>query len=82
MPINEADRMRADSWDSEKWGQLEHECEPHPADYAPRGPGSMRVWADMDPHTMDVTTWHTEVMWIQPERAIYMDGRPRPPAYF
>src|SRR5579871_6421855 len=44
MPINAADRMRADTWSSSKWEQPEHECEPHPADYAPRGPGSMRVW--------------------------------------
>jgi hypothetical protein len=81
MPITDADRMRGDAWDSEKWVQLEHECEPHPADYSPRGPGSIRIWADMDPHTMQVTTWHTEIMWMQPERAIYMDGRPRPPPY-
>lgn len=78
IPINEADRMRADTWDSAKWEQLEHECEPHPADYAPRGPGSMRVWADMNPHTMEITAWHTEIMWMQPERTIYMDGRPHP----
>jgi hypothetical protein len=80
-PINEANRMRGDTWTSQKWEQLEHECEPHPADYAPRGPGSMRLWADMDPHTMGITAWHTEIMWMQPERTIYMDARPHPPAY-
>jgi hypothetical protein len=79
IPINDADRMRADTWTSDKWEQLEHECEPHPADYAPRGPGSIRIWADMDPHTMTVTEWHTEIMWMQPQRVIYMDGRPHPP---
>jgi hypothetical protein len=81
MPINDADRMRADSWDSEKWEQLEHECEPHPADYSPRGPGSLRMWADMDPHTMEVTAWHTEIMWMQPMRVIYMGDHPHPPPY-
>jgi hypothetical protein len=81
IPINDADRMRGDTWDAEKWTQLEHECEPHPADYAPRGPGSMRIWADMDPFTMQVTAWHTEIMWMQPQRVTYMDGRPRPPEY-
>jgi hypothetical protein len=79
IPINDADRMRGDTWDAEKWTQLEHECEPHPADYAPRGPGSMRIWADMDPFTMQVTAWHTEIMWMQPQRIIYMDGRAHPP---
>jgi len=81
LPINDADRMRGDTWDAEKWTQLEHECEPHPADYAPRGPGSMRIWADMDPHTMDISAWHTEIMWMQPTRTIYMDGRAHPPDY-
>jgi len=81
IPINDADRLRGDSWDSEKWGQIEHTCEPHPADYGPRGPGSIRIWADMNPHTMQITAWHTEIMWMQPERTIYMDGRPRPPPY-
>lgn len=81
IPINDADRMRGDTWDAEKWSELEHECEPHPADYAPRGPGSMRVWADMDPYTMQVNAWHTEIMWMQPQRVIYMDGRPHPPEY-
>ena len=81
LPINVADRMRGDTWDAEKWTQLEHECEPHPADYAPRGPGSMRVWADMDPFTMEISAWHTEIMWMQPTRTIYMDGRAHPPDY-
>lgn len=81
IPTNDADRMRGDTWDAEKWTQLEHECEPHPADYAPRGPGSMRIWADIDPFTMQVTAWHTEIMWMQPQRVIYMDGRAHPPEY-
>jgi hypothetical protein len=78
LPINDADRMRGDTWDADKWTQLEHECEPHPSDYAPRGPGSMRVWADMDPFDMHVSAWHTEIMWMQPTRIIYMDSRPHP----
>lgn len=78
LPINDATRMRGDTWDADKWTQLEHECEPHPSDYAPRGPGSMRVWADMDPFDMHVTAWHTEIMWMQPTRTIYMDDRPHP----
>lgn len=81
LPLNDAARMRADTWEASKWDQLEHECEPHPADYAPRGPGSMRVWADMDPHTMQVTAWHTEIMEYAPTREIYMDGRAHPPSY-
>src|SRR6202142_4089590 len=54
IPINQDARSRADTWDAEKWTQPEHECEPHPSDYAPRGPGSMRVWGDMNPLTMEM----------------------------
>src|SRR5579871_5880684 len=43
LPINDRARMQADSWDADKWTLLEHQCEPHPADYAVRGPGSMRI---------------------------------------
>jgi hypothetical protein len=81
LPLNDAARMRADTWEASRWDQPEHECEPHPADYAPRGPGSMRVWADMDPHTMQVSAWHTEIMEYAPTREIFMDGRAHPPSY-
>jgi hypothetical protein len=79
LPINDRARMQADSWDAAKWTQPEHQCEPHPADYAVRGPGSMRIWADLNPLTQEVTAWHTAIMWMNPQRTIYMDGRPHPP---
>jgi hypothetical protein len=81
LPINDRARMQADSWDADKWTLEEHQCEPHPADYAVRGPGSMRIWADMDPLTRQITAYHTNIMWMNPERTIYMDGRPHPSAY-
>jgi len=81
LPINDQARMRADTWDAEKWTEIEHECEPHPADYAPRGPGNMRAWPDLDPLTQEITAWHTTLMWMLPQRTIYMDGRPHPPEY-
>jgi hypothetical protein len=81
LPINAEARMRADTWDAEKLTEIEHECEPHPADYAPRGPSSMRVWPDLDPLTQEITQWHTTIMWMLPQRTIYMDGRPHPPEY-
>src|SRR5215467_7811704 len=81
LPINDRARMQADSWDAAKWLMPEHQCEPHPADYAVRGPGSLRIWADMDPVTKEITAWHTMIMWMNPERTIYMDGRPHPSEY-
>ena len=75
LPINDAARLRADSWDAGKWTMLERQCEPHPADYAPRGPASMRISSTVDPVSQDVISWHTTMMWMLPHRAIYMDGR-------
>jgi hypothetical protein len=81
MPINDAARMRADAWDATKWEMLEHECEPHPSDYGPRGPGDLRMWSDLDPLTQGVMAWHTVLRWMLPVRTIYMDGRPHPSEY-
>jgi hypothetical protein len=78
LPINDAARLRADSWDAGKWTMPERQCEPHPADYAPRGPASMRMTSTIDPVSQDVVAWHTTMMWMLPHRSIYMDGRARP----
>ena len=78
MTINDAARMRADAWDAQKWEMLVHECEPHPADYAPRGPGDMRIWGEMNQFTQAIVAWHTTIRFMLPQRTIYMDGRPHP----
>ena len=79
LPVNDAARLRADSWTAGKWTMLERQCEPHPADYAPRGPASMRISSTVDPVSQDVVAWQTTMMWMLPQRTIYMDGRPHPP---
>jgi hypothetical protein len=81
LPINDAERFRADSWTAEKWDQEQHECEPHPADYAPRAPGGLRIWPDLDPLTYAVLAWHVEVFTNGAARTIYMDDRPQPSPY-
>jgi hypothetical protein len=81
LPINDRARSQADAFDAEKWMERERQCEPHPADYAVRGPGSMRMWSDLDPLTQKITAWHTAIMWMDTERTIYMDGRPHPSEY-
>jgi len=81
LPINDATRMRADTWDAEQWTMVEHLCHAHPLDYAPRGPSQMRIWSDVDPLTQGVVAWHTILSYMLPERTIYMDGRPHPPEW-
>jgi hypothetical protein len=78
LPINDAARLRADSWTASKWTIPERQCEPHPADYGPRGPASLRIASVVDPISQDVTEWHVTIMWQLQHRIIYMDGRPHP----
>ncbi|HXW61982.1 MAG TPA: hypothetical protein VEJ45_05235 [Candidatus Acidoferrales bacterium] len=81
LPINDAARLRADSWTAEKWTQEEHECEPHPADYAFRAPGGMRIWPETNPLTQEIVAWRVTMYWMNAQRTIYMDGREPPPPY-
>lgn len=81
IPVSDAARRRADAWDASKWTMLERQCEPHPADYGPRGPAGLRISNTVDPVSQDVISWQTTLMWMLPTRTIYMDGRARPSAY-
>jgi hypothetical protein len=78
MPINNADRLRADSWDAQMSDVIEHQCEQHPPDY---GATNLRIFSDADPFTQAVTAWHTVMQHNTAHRIIYMDGRPEPPGY-
>jgi len=78
MPINDADRLRADSWDAQMSDVIEHQCEQHPADY---GATNLQIFSDVDPLTQSITAWHTVMQHNSARRTIYMDGRPHPPEY-
>jgi hypothetical protein len=78
IPLNDAARMRAETWDAAKWTVPEHQCEPHPADYAPHGPASIRTWSDVDVESQRVVAWHMTHAWMITTRSIWMDGRPHP----
>jgi hypothetical protein len=81
LPINDAARLRADVWDASLLTLPEHQCKPHPSDYAWRGPANLRIWKEVDRETQKVVAFHTHISWEAPERTIWMDGRPHPPDY-
>ncbi len=81
LPINDAARLRGDSWDATLLELPENQCRPHPSDYAWRGPALLRIWKEVDPETQKLIAYHTHISWQSPEQTIYMDGRPHPPAY-
>src|SRR3954467_2423109 len=61
LPINEAARLRADSWDASIHTLPEWQCRPHPADYGSRGPANLRVSKEVDPITQRVIAYHIHV---------------------
>src|ERR1700680_1859146 len=55
IPINDANRQRADNWDASIQTLPEWQCRPHSADYIWRGPSNLRVWKDVDPGSGEIT---------------------------
>jgi hypothetical protein len=80
IPINDADRMRGDTWSASLLTLPEWQCRPHSADYIWRGPSNLRIWKEVDPVSRQTTAFHAE--WLRSiDRPIYLDGRPHPPEY-
>jgi hypothetical protein len=79
IPISDAARLRAESWDASIQTLPEWQCRPHSADYIWRGPSNLRVSKEVDPVSREIVAFHAE--WLRSvDRPIYLDGRPHPPA--
>lgn len=77
IPMNDAARARTMAWMASVQTLPEWQCRPHGAMYISRGPSQLRIRKEVDPVSRDVTAWHFE--WLRSvEKAVYMDGRPRP----
>ena len=82
LPLNEAARLRGDSYDADRISVVpEYQCRPHGADYGMRGLGNLRITRDIDPATQRTLAFHTHMLAYDNERTIYLDGRPHPPDY-
>ncbi len=81
LPLNDAARLRADSWDANQISLMEYQCRPHSADYGLRALGNMRVTREIDPVTHEVIAFKTYMSAWGSERTIWLDGRPHPPAH-
>ena len=78
IPVNDAARMRAETWDASIQTLPEWQCRPHSADYIWRGPSNLRITKEVDPVTREIAAFHAE--WLRSvDRAVYLDGRPHPP---
>ncbi len=82
MPINDAARQHADSWQP-TWGSLpEWQNRPHPVTYSMRAPsGNFRLTAEYDPVYQTIVAYHIDGLFGRADRTIWMDGRSRPSKY-
>jgi hypothetical protein len=78
LPITDAARRRANTWEASLLTLPEHQCKPHPSTYGFRGPGQLRIWEDRDPQTQRLIKVHTYIWWMEQHREIWMDGRAHP----
>ena len=81
LPINDAARLFADSWDASRLTLQEHQCRVHVAPYIYRGPLNLRIWEEKDPETQQVIAIKHYISTYEQTRTIWMDGRPHPSAY-
>lgn len=81
LPINDAARQRAESWDASRLTLPEEQCRVHASPYIYRGPLDLRIWQEKDPETQQVIAIKNYISTWSQFRTIWMDGRPHPPAY-
>jgi hypothetical protein len=81
LPINDALRLRGESWDASILAMEEHTCKPHPSTYGPRGVGNMRLTATYDPTSFQLVKLDAHIQWMEQRRQIWMYGRPHPPGF-
>src|SRR5262245_48920431 len=81
LPINEAARRWASSWESSRLTLPEHQCQVHNAAYIYRGPLLLRIWEERDPQTQKLVAIRNYISTYEQTRTIWMDGRPHPPDY-
>jgi cyclase len=81
IPLNDAGRLKADSWDASILTLREHQAKPHPSTYSLRGPANIRITRELDPVTQEIIGYELFGTFGQATRLIWLDGRPHPPEY-
>ena len=80
LPINDAARLKAESWDASRLTLPEEQCRVHVSPYIYRGPLDLRIWSEKNPETQQVVAIRNYLGTYSQNRTIWMDGRPHPPA--
>jgi len=82
LPLNDAARMRSDTY-NEEWVTTSQimQCRPHPLGYQPLGPDPMRIEQIVDPVNRQVIAIGVSYDETPGNRMIWLDGRPHPGPY-
>ena len=82
LPINEAARQKAESWDASVLTLLERQAQPHPAQYFMYGPGpNPQIAKVIDTVTGALQAYTLAGTFGRADRTIWLDGRPHPSEY-
>ena len=80
LPLNDADRLHAKTWDASLISLPAYQCRVHPSDYA-NSFADIRIWEERDRTSQKLVAIHIHHFAWSTERTIWMDGRPHPPSY-
>ena len=81
MPVNDAARMRGDTYDPNRISVVtEYQCRQHGGDYSMRGLAEMRITNEIDEENR-LVAFYTRMGFHNQERTVYLDGRPHPSEY-
>ncbi len=81
LPLNDAGRQKADSWDPIVLSQLERQAQPHPAVYSSRGPAPTLFVSPIQSNAGALVGYRIAGYYGRADRTIWMDGRPHPSAH-
>jgi glyoxylase-like metal-dependent hydrolase (beta-lactamase superfamily II) len=81
LPLNDAGRLKADSWDASILSLREHQAKPHPSTYSLRGPANIRITKIFDAVTQETIGYEIFGTFGQATRQIWTDGRPHPSSF-
>jgi len=82
LPLNDAARMRADTY-NEEWVTTSYllQCRPRSVGYQPLGLDPMQIEKAVDPLNRQLVAYRVSYEKTPGERVIWLDGRPRPSQY-
>jgi len=81
LPLNDAERMRADAYNGEVLStNLYLQCRPHPTGYQQLGPDQMRIEKEIDTINRQLIAYRILFQRTPGDRMIWLDGRDRPSA--